>query len=124
MITFLLRRKAHLGNVLASTVLTVVATTSMAGDWPMFGQSPANTASSTELPNLSIDQIGRLAPLWTFTTGGDVSARAAVVLGVLPKFESDCRRRFGLRSAGSELFQGWQFRRLGTRACRGPEAGL
>jgi polyvinyl alcohol dehydrogenase (cytochrome) len=76
------RRKMPPGKLLVATILTAAASASMAGDWPMFGQSPANTASSTELPNLSIGNVSKLTPLWTFTTGGDVSARAAVVLGI------------------------------------------
>src|SRR5271167_5249085 len=76
------RCKTLLSNLLVATVLTVAANASMADDWPMFGQSPANTASSKVLGNLSIGNVSQLRPLWTFTTGGDVSARAAVVLGV------------------------------------------
>src|SRR5271167_2391989 len=76
------RCKTVFSNLLVATVLTVAASASMAEDWPMFGQSPANTASSTVLGNLSISNVNKLQPLWTFTTGGDVSARAAVVLGV------------------------------------------
>jgi polyvinyl alcohol dehydrogenase (cytochrome) len=79
MIISSLRRKTHLSYVLAAAVLTTAASASMAGDWPMFGQSPANTASGTTSANLSIRKISQLHPLWTFTTGGDVSARAAVV---------------------------------------------
>jgi polyvinyl alcohol dehydrogenase (cytochrome) len=76
------RRKTPLSNLLAATVLTAAASASTAGDWPMFGQSWSNTASGTPSTDLSIGTISRLHPLWTFTTGGDVSARAAVVNGV------------------------------------------
>ncbi len=48
------------------------------GGWPMFGQNVQNTAAADEGPL----NVARLAPKWTFATGGDVSARAAVVKGV------------------------------------------
>lgn len=50
-------------------------------DWPMFGQNTANTATTTQT-DISTRNVNRLQPKWTFTTGGDVSARAAVVEGV------------------------------------------
>lgn len=48
-------------------------------DWPMFGQNLQNTASAA---NGSIKDISKLAVKWAFTTGGEISARAAVVDGV------------------------------------------
>src|SRR5580658_3037728 len=50
-------------------------------DWPMFGQNSANTASNFETA-ISVHTAPSLATKWKFTTGGDVSARAAVVDGV------------------------------------------
>lgn len=50
-------------------------------DWPMFGQNPANTASS-QAEGITAGNVKGLKTKWTFTTGGDVSARAAVVNGV------------------------------------------
>ena len=47
-----------------------------ADDWPMFGQNIRNTANAGED---SIRDVKKLAVKWVFTTGGDVSARAAVV---------------------------------------------
>ncbi len=47
----------------------------------MFGQSPANTASNQE-DEITVKNVYKLQPKWTFQTGGDVSARAAVVDGV------------------------------------------
>ncbi len=44
----------------------------------MFGQNQANTASN-HAEGITAGNVGRLQPKWTFTTGGDVSARAAVV---------------------------------------------
>jgi len=51
-------------------------------DWPMFGQNPANTATNPTETIISIDNAKHLQVKWTFTTQGDVSARAAVVNGV------------------------------------------
>ncbi|MFI6684112.1 PQQ-binding-like beta-propeller repeat protein [Streptomyces sp. NPDC050485] len=54
-----------------------------AQDWPMFGQNPDNTASAPAGQNHQVTtaNAATLAKKWTFTTGGDVSARAAVVRG-------------------------------------------
>ena len=49
--------------------------------WPMFGQNPMNTANNLDFA-ISKASVGKLAPKWTFKTGGDVSARAAIVRGV------------------------------------------
>ena len=49
------------------------------GDWPMFGQNTANTASNSQGGAISANNVNQLQPKWTFTTGGDVTARAAVV---------------------------------------------
>jgi polyvinyl alcohol dehydrogenase (cytochrome) len=51
-------------------------------DWPMFGQNTANTASNPSETSVSAKNAKLLGPSWTFTTGGDVTARAAVVNGV------------------------------------------
>ena len=48
-------------------------------DWPMFGQNIANTASNFFEFGISSKNVNQLQPKWTFTTGGDVTARAAVV---------------------------------------------
>ncbi len=48
--------------------------------WPMFGQNLNNTASTST--SIGTGNVGALKPKWAFTTGGDVSARAAVVGGV------------------------------------------
>lgn len=49
-------------------------------DWPMFGQGVTNDSSSTQGPTTA--NVSKLQVAWKFTTGGDVSARAAVVGGV------------------------------------------
>jgi polyvinyl alcohol dehydrogenase (cytochrome) len=46
----------------------------------MFGQNYSNTSSAQS--SISAASVSTLNPTWTFTTGGDVSARAAVVNGV------------------------------------------
>ena len=52
-------------------------------DWPMFGKDVTNTAATQTTGNsMSPSQVAKLKPKWVFTTGGDVSARAAVVNGV------------------------------------------
>lgn len=67
--------------VLGVALATLAVTPLMAQDWPMFGQNLANTA--TNQTTISTHNVGRLQQKWTFTTGGDVSARATVVDGVV-----------------------------------------
>jgi polyvinyl alcohol dehydrogenase (cytochrome) len=52
-------------------------------EWPMFGQNLQNTASNAGERKISTLNVATLAPKWVATTGGDVSARAAVVGGVV-----------------------------------------
>jgi polyvinyl alcohol dehydrogenase (cytochrome) len=52
-------------------------------EWPMFGQNEQNTASNDDERKISTSNVSRLAPKWVATTGGDVSARAAVVDGAV-----------------------------------------
>lgn len=71
---------------LCATVMTAFATPSGADptsstQWTMFGQNLSNTASTSHFA-VQPSNVARLAPKWTFTTGGDVSARAAVGNGV------------------------------------------
>ncbi|HEY2403726.1 MAG TPA: PQQ-binding-like beta-propeller repeat protein, partial [Steroidobacteraceae bacterium] len=65
-------------GVLAILPLKTAAAASPA-DWPMFGLNTQNTASDGRL----LGDPSNLKVKWTFTTGGDVSARAAVVNGVV-----------------------------------------
>ena len=51
-------------------------------DWPMFGQNTGNTGSNSSKTSISSSNAARLIQKWTFTTSGDVTARAAVVDGV------------------------------------------
>jgi polyvinyl alcohol dehydrogenase (cytochrome) len=52
-------------------------------EWPMFGQNLQNTASNAGERKISTLNVAMLAPKWVATPGGDVSARAAVVDGVV-----------------------------------------
>jgi polyvinyl alcohol dehydrogenase (cytochrome) len=52
-------------------------------DWAMFGQSLTNTANNPTESTISVNNVSNLSAKWTFTTGGDVSARAAVSGGVV-----------------------------------------
>jgi polyvinyl alcohol dehydrogenase (cytochrome) len=49
----------------------------------MSGQNVQNTASNDEERKISTSNVARLAPKWVANTGGDVSARAAVVGGAV-----------------------------------------
>ena len=75
------RRCVAFGSILAVSAFLAmqpVAATA-ADDWPMFGHDLQNTAKGGKGPR---PDVGQLAPKWVFTTGGDVSARAAVVKNV------------------------------------------
>lgn len=50
--------------------------------WPNFGQNAGNTAYNATETGISTKNVNSLKTKWTFTTGGDVSARAAVVNNV------------------------------------------
>ena len=52
-------------------------------DWPMFGQNAANTGAQAGDTSISPANVAQLAAKWTYTTQGDVSARAAVVGGLV-----------------------------------------
>ena len=64
--------------------LSILSSTAFAqGIWPMFGQNQQNTASNDSENKISTSNVATLAPKWVATTGGDVSARPAVVGGVV-----------------------------------------
>src|SRR5947208_2183471 len=63
----------------ATAALSVAAP----ADWPMFGQNVQNTATSATEVAITTKHVPYMMPKWTLTTGGDVSARAAVVNGVV-----------------------------------------
>jgi polyvinyl alcohol dehydrogenase (cytochrome) len=74
------RRKAPLSICLLGSSLMLLSAASIGADWPMHGQNSSNTASTTS--TLSATNVASLTKVWAFSTGGDVSARAAVVNGV------------------------------------------
>ena len=51
--------------------------------WTSFGYDANNSASNLAETKISNKSVSKLAPKWKFTTGGDVSARAAVAKGVV-----------------------------------------
>ncbi|HEX5122342.1 MAG TPA: PQQ-binding-like beta-propeller repeat protein, partial [Rhodanobacteraceae bacterium] len=53
-----------------------------ATDWPSFGSDANNTANNPQT-TIGVGNIANLHQKWTYTTGGDVSARAALAGGVL-----------------------------------------
>ena len=73
--------------VLSVALVAMFATTLMAqnnaASWPMFGQNAANTATNPLETTLSTKNVYQLKAKWVYTTGGDVSARAAVVNGTV-----------------------------------------
>ncbi|HET9015881.1 MAG TPA: PQQ-binding-like beta-propeller repeat protein [Thermomicrobiaceae bacterium] len=75
--------RAWLGVVLVLAMAAVgtgilpPATAASGSDWPMFGQNLNNTASAST--NIGTGNVKHLKLKWAFNTGGDVSARAAVV---------------------------------------------
>lgn len=71
-------RAAVLATLFCAVLAPLPAAADNGKDWPMFGQNVQNTANSDK----GINGVDKLKVKWTFTTGGDVSARAAVVDGV------------------------------------------
>lgn len=73
------RRGRRFGIVLAASAVALLAAAGsvLAKDWAMFGVDATNSANNSTAVDAS--NVGRLTPKWVFTTGGDVSARAAVV---------------------------------------------
>lgn len=71
-----------IGMVLGTVAMTAAMADAPTKDWPMFGRDLANTASTTD-NEISTANVGQLQVKWSLTTGGDVSARAAVVNGVV-----------------------------------------
>jgi polyvinyl alcohol dehydrogenase (cytochrome) len=84
--------QADSGSVTASLVhrhafsiacaLLCAASGASATDWPSFGADAGNTANNPQT-TINRGNIGNLHLQWTYTTGGDVSARAALAGGVL-----------------------------------------
>jgi polyvinyl alcohol dehydrogenase (cytochrome) len=61
----------------------LMSTEARAQDWTGHGFDSSNSSFSPFEWAISPQTVGQLKPKWTFTTGGDVSARSAVVNGVV-----------------------------------------
>ncbi|MGE0812315.1 MAG: PQQ-binding-like beta-propeller repeat protein [Vicinamibacterales bacterium] len=68
-----------MGTLVAAAAL--VAAPTAPADWPMFGQNLSNTASNSSA--ITTRNVRDMRVKWAITTGGDVSARAAVVNDVV-----------------------------------------
>jgi polyvinyl alcohol dehydrogenase (cytochrome) len=78
-----IRHSLSVSTLILSSMLAILAAAPlMAQDWPMFGQDLTNSANASQT-SLTTGNVGRLAPKWIFTTGGDVSARATLVGGIV-----------------------------------------
>ncbi len=69
--------------MLVGVCLLCVSAAAFGQDWPMFGQNAKNTAGNVAETGISAGNVGQLRVKWEFTPMGDVSARAAVVNGVV-----------------------------------------
>jgi polyvinyl alcohol dehydrogenase (cytochrome) len=74
-------------KLLATSLIACLAAAGSGGasakNWPMFGDNLSNTANNAVETAISTKTVARLKPKWIATIGGDVSARAAVVDGVV-----------------------------------------
>lgn len=96
-----------LSTLICGAVFAILAVAPLLGqDWPMFGQNLTNSAST--LSNISTNNAGELSTKWVFTTGGDVSARAAVVGGVA-YFPDWAGNLFAVNAQNGKLIWSHQF---------------
>ena len=78
------RSGAALGALFVTVLLTVAhPSPGVAADWPMFGRDASNTANQSSETAITTSSVSSLSTKWIFPTQGDVSARAAVVNGVV-----------------------------------------
>src|SRR5215469_13335299 len=70
-------------SVLASTMAISSWQPASATDWPMFGGNIANQSSTVGETAISSKNVSQLKVKWVAKTGGDVSAKPAVVKGVV-----------------------------------------
>src|SRR5579859_2877289 len=70
-------------SLLASAMAITAWATADATDWPMFGGSIANQSNTVGETKISPANVSQLKVKWVAPTGGDVSAKAAVVNGVI-----------------------------------------
>lgn len=77
-------KRSFLCAFLALSGVSLIGKAAGPQSWPMFGQNESNTAAVEHGPeDISPRNVGRLKPRWVATLGGDISARAAVVDGVV-----------------------------------------
>lgn len=78
-----IRHSLSVSTLVLGTLLTSFSALPLvAQDWPTFGQNLQNTSNGNNQVDISTKNVSKLKPKWVFTTGGDVSTRAAVVNGV------------------------------------------
>src|SRR6185312_6914849 len=70
-------------SLLASAMAITTWATADATDWPMFGGSIENQSGTVGETRISPKNVSQLKVKWVAKTGGDVSAKAAVVNGVV-----------------------------------------
>jgi len=70
-------------SLLASAMAIMAWQTADARDWPMFGGSIENQSNTAGETKISPKNVSQLKVKWVAPTGGDVSAKAAVVNGVV-----------------------------------------
>src|SRR5215208_4077248 len=75
-----LRRYRMIGGLVGGVCALALAAAAPAGaaTWLQAGQDGANTRSQPSETAITVANAGTLAPRWTFTTGGDISATPAV----------------------------------------------
>ena len=70
-------------SLLASAMAITTWHVADASDWPMFGGSIENLSNTVGETKISPKNVAQLKVKWVAPTGGDVSAKAAVVNGVV-----------------------------------------
>jgi polyvinyl alcohol dehydrogenase (cytochrome) len=78
-----LRRLPFAVVVLGALALMLPVVAAAAASWPSGGHDISNTHSNPAETKLNVNNVGLLAPKWTYTTHGDVSAIPAVVDGAV-----------------------------------------
>src|ERR1700760_4475205 len=77
-------KKRVLATSLVASAMTIAsAQPTLAHDWTMFGGSVENQSSTVGETAISPKNVSQLKVKWVANTGGDVSAKAAVVKGVV-----------------------------------------
>src|ERR1700760_3572575 len=77
-------KKRVLATSLVASAMTIAsAQPTLAHDWTMFGGSVENQSSTVGETSITPKNVSQLKVKWVAKTGGDVSAKAAVVNGVV-----------------------------------------